>query len=97
MFPLVILFAVGFVKKDKNCLQYTSPLIVAGLAISAYHNLLYYDLIEKSITACSSGLSCTSKQIEWFGFVSIPLLSLMAFSLLTLLFIYSLFKKKESL
>lgn len=95
MFPLVILFAVGFLKNDENCSYYTYPLVWTGFSISLYHNLLYYGVIEKAIVACTSGVSCTSKQIEWFGFITIPSLALFAFSLLTLLSIYSIFKLKD--
>jgi len=96
MLPLIVLFAIGFIKKDPNCIWYTSPLISLGLIISSYHNLLYYGLIEKSITPCTAGVSCTSKQIEWFGFITIPLLALIAFTLLTLLSIYSILNSRTS-
>ncbi|MFN8943314.1 MAG: disulfide bond formation protein B, partial [Pseudobdellovibrionaceae bacterium] len=44
-----------------------------------YHNLLYYGIIPDSITPCTQGISCTSKQVEYLGFITIPLLSLMSF------------------
>lgn len=96
MFPLVLLFAIGFLKKDQKCYHYTTPLVIAGFVVSLYHNLLYYGFIEKSITACTSGLSCTSKQIEWFGFVTIPLLSLMAYTLLFSLTLYTIINNRNS-
>ncbi|MBC7537557.1 MAG: disulfide bond formation protein B [Bacteriovorax sp.] len=95
MFPLVILFAIGFIKKDNNCIYYTTPLVTGGLFISIYHNLLYYGVIE-SFTACTSGLSCTSKQIEWFGLITIPLLALLTFTLLTIITIYSTLNYRNS-
>lgn len=82
MFPLVLIFTVGYLKKDNQCVFYSTPLVLAGLCTSLYHNLLYYGVIEKSLTACAAGVSCTSKQIEWFGFITIPLLSFIAFFLL---------------
>lgn len=96
MYPLVILFAVAFIRKDNACIYYTTPLIVIGLFISIYHNLLYYGLIEKSIIPCTSGVSCTSIQIEWFGFITIPLLALGSFLLLTIATIISLIKMRQS-
>ncbi|MDO9182480.1 MAG: disulfide bond formation protein B [Bacteriovorax sp.] len=95
MFPLVILFAIGFVKKDTNCVFYTSPLVIGGLLLSTYHNLLYYGVIE-SFTACTAGLSCTSKQIEWAGFITIPLLAFTAFLLLSILTAYSILNYRNS-
>jgi len=96
MFPLTILFAVGFIKKDDQCHNYTGPLVLLGVIIAAYHNLLYYGLIEKSIVACTKDLSCTSKQLELFGFVTIPLLSLLTFLVLTAFSIYSSLEGRKS-
>ena len=84
MYPLVWILAVGLVKKDWLIKTYALPISLTGLAVSLYHNLLYYKLIPESITPCTSGVSCTSKQIEWLGFITIPLLSLTAFTIITI-------------
>jgi disulfide bond formation protein DsbB len=96
MYPLVILFSVAFIRKDQNSIFYTTPLIIAGLIISIYHNLLYYGLIEQSIIPCTSGVSCTSITIKWLGFITIPLLAGTAFTLLFILSIYSLLTLRNS-
>lgn len=89
MYPLVIIVAVGIVLGDRLWKWYALPLAIVGFAISVYHNLLYYGLIPESITPCTEGISCTSRQIEWLGFITIPLMALVSFSLvLVLLFIY---------
>ena len=79
MYPLVLIIATGIVLKDKRLKIYSLPLCLIGLAISIYHNLLYYGIIPESITPCTEGISCTSRQIEWLGFITIPLLALAAF------------------
>lgn len=84
IYPLTIILAVGFLKKDENVAWYTLPLVSVGWIISSYHNLLYFKIIPEAIKTCTSGVSCTSKQIEYLGFVTIPL---MAFTALTLTFI----------
>lgn len=83
MYPLVALFIVGILKKDKNLPYYVLPLSIVGLLISLYHNLLYYHILPESIAPCTSGVSCTTKLIELFGFVTIPLLSFIAFAIIT--------------
>lgn len=83
MYPLVVIFAIGIWKKDKNLPYFVLPLSVIGLLISAYHNLLYYKIIPESTAPCVLGISCTTKFIEWFGFITIPLLSLVSFALIT--------------
>jgi disulfide bond formation protein DsbB len=76
MYPLVIIIGVGIISRDGSFKNYALPVCLIGLAISIYHNLLYYGLIPESITPCAEGVSCTSRQIEWFGFITIPLLAL---------------------
>ncbi len=97
IFPMSFILAVGFLKKDKNVLWYALPLVCIGWVISLYHNLLYYKIIQEAISMCTSGVSCTSKQIEYFGFITIPL---MAYTSLTLtlicLIIFYRNSKKES-
>lgn len=97
IFPMSFILAVGFLKKDKNVLWYALPLVCIGWIISLYHNLLYYKIIQEAISMCTSGVSCTSKQIEYFGFITIPL---MAYTSLTLtlicLIIFYRNSKKES-
>ncbi len=84
MYPLTIILAVGILRRDKKVYQYALPLSILGLIVSFYHNLLYYGVIPESVRPCTLGISCTTKQIEWFGFITIPLLSLLAFSAITI-------------
>ena len=96
IFPLSIIFAVGFLKKDENIFWYSIPLVTIGWIISLYHNLLYYKIIPKAITACSSGVSCTDVQIEYLGFITIPLMAFTALSLTALLLILFFTKQRKS-
>ncbi len=80
MYPLVLVLATSIIRRDGAARAYGLPLSIVGGAIAIYHNLLYYKLIPESITPCTSGVSCTSRQLEWLGFVTIPLLSLIAFA-----------------
>lgn len=79
MYPQVVIIAVGILLRDSRFKFYALPLVFAGLAVSVYHNLLYYDLISESLAPCTAGVSCTSRQIEWLGFITIPLMALAAF------------------
>lgn len=90
MYPIVFIIAVGLWKKDKNLPYFILPLSIIGLIISIYHNLLYYQFIPESIAPCTLGVSCTTKQIELLGFVTIPLLSLISFLLITVMTIIQL-------
>jgi disulfide bond formation protein DsbB len=72
--------AVGLFPLDKSVVKYSLPLAIAGWLTALYHTLLYSGVIPENIQPCSQGVSCTEKYIELFGFVSIPMLSLLSFS-----------------
>ncbi len=83
MYPLVIILAVGILKKDKLLPFYVLPLSIIGGLVALYHNLLYYQLIPEAAAPCIQGISCTTKFIEWGGFVTIPLLSFTSFMVIS--------------
>lgn len=84
MYPLALLAPIAVISKEsKTFLKYALALAVAGLVIAIYHNLLYYNIIPESLTPCREGISCTSRQLEWLGFITIPLLSLVSFLFIT--------------
>ncbi len=95
MYPLVLIIPIGIINKDPKVHKYVLPMTTVGASIAFYHYLLYVNIIPESYAPCASGVSCTTKFIEWFGFINIPLLSFIAFALITLLMIiYS--KKQEN-
>jgi disulfide bond formation protein DsbB len=96
MYPLVLIIATGIVMRDARMRAYALPLCLLGLGVAVYHNLLYYGFIPETLTPCSEGASCTERQIEWFGFVTIPLMGLASFVALALcLFFYRPETEKE--
>ena len=93
MYPLVLIIGVGIILRDGRLKVYALPLCLIGLAISGYHNLLYYGIIPETLTPCTEGASCTEKQIEWFGFITIPLMGLASFLSVTICLLF--YKPKE--
>ena len=87
LFPLVLILATGLFPFDKNVVKYALPLAIAGWLTAAYHNLLYGEIIPQSLQPCSQGVSCTEEYIDLFGFLSIPMLSLLSFSTVVTLLI----------
>lgn len=82
MYPLAVVLAVGILRKDRWVYLYVLPLAVLGSLISVYHNLLYFGILPESVQPCVLGVSCTTRQIEWLGFITIPLMSLTAFTVI---------------
>lgn len=84
MYPLVAILAVGYKLRDKKIYFYALPLSLTGLGIAVYHNLLLYNVLPESNYSCRAGISCTVQYINWFGFITIPLLSLIAFTVINI-------------
>lgn len=85
MYPLVAVIGVGLLRKDRGLVFYVLPLSLLGTLVALYHNLLYYHILPENIAPCTAGVSCTTRLIEIFGFVTIPLLSLTAFIMISIL------------
>lgn len=85
VYPTLAILAVGLVRRDAFVHLYVLPLMFFGLIVAIFHNLLYYKVISDTLAPCELGVSCTTKYIEWFGFATIPLLSLISMVLITLL------------
>jgi len=94
MYPLVFIIATGIILGDRRMKTYALPIVLTGLAISVYHNLLYYGLITEALTPCSEGVPCTARQLELFGFVTIPLMTLGAFAVILICLI--VYRPKEA-
>lgn len=88
MYPLALLFAVALMRPEPSILRYASPLVFVGWVIAAYHNLIYFGVISEDAAPCRQGIPCTAIQLEWLGFITIPLLSLTAFTLLGSLLLF---------
>ena len=84
MYPLVVILTVGILRKNKEIHLYVLPLSIIGFIIAAYHNLLYYHIFPESIVPCIQGISCATRFFAWYGFITIPLMSLTAFTIITI-------------
>ena len=92
MFPLVFVLAAGLLPYDPRIIRYALPLASGGLLVAVFHLLLVAGYIPEGMTPCRQGIPCATVQIEWFGFVTIPLLSAVAFLTINALLIASYFK-----
>ncbi len=80
MYPLVLILGIAAIRKDIGVRRYAIPLAVVGAVISGYHYLLeWFPQIDTG--ACTVGIPCTQVWFREFGFVSLPLLALVAFGL----------------
>lgn len=95
LYPLVINFGIGLLTNDSSHRRYSLPLLVMASILSIYHNLLYFGVIAKPLVPCTAEVSCSAKQLELFGFITIPLLAFVGVAvMLTLLFLEKRFENK---
>lgn len=85
MYPLVVIIGVGIIRRDRNWVFYAAPLIGAGWLLELYHSLLQWGIIPETLTRCSVGVPCTTKYVDYLGFITIPFLGLLAFTALGIL------------
>ena len=83
LYPLAVIYGVALWSDDRFHFKYSFLFIIIGILLAVYHNLLYFGVIAQAIVPCSEGgSSCTARQLELFGFLTIPLLSLFTFAIM---------------
>ncbi len=85
MYPLTLIFFVGVFQGPRPTFSFASPLVTLGWLTATYHNLLHYKIVPESASPCVQGVSCSTVYINVFGFITIPMLSFIAFTILALL------------
>lgn len=79
MYPFVVLLGIATVKKDYGIAFYTMILSAIGGLISLYHLGIQKLSFLADIAPACGRVPCTSDYINWFGFITIPFLALIAF------------------
>ncbi len=85
MFPLLLVLAAGLFPFDQRVVRYALPITVVGWSVAFFHLSLIAGWIPQSIKPCQQGVPCSGVEVVWFGFVTIPLLSIVSFSLIAAL------------
>jgi disulfide bond formation protein DsbB len=86
MYPLPIILGISLYKKTKEVWNYVLPMAVVGLGIAAYH--YYYQVTGSSLIPCSTigfSVSCSERFFTYWGYITIPWMSLSAFALIAAL------------
>lgn len=93
MYPLTLILGVAIVKKDYRISLYSMILTAVGACISLYHySIQKVPFLADNAISCGR-IPCTGQYINWFGFVTIPFLALVAF---VIIFILSLMMWKRT-
>lgn len=97
MYPLVVLIAVGIIRRDRYIYVYVLPLSILGTLLALYHTLLQKGFLPERIAPCTLGASCTTKYVGYLGFITIPVMSLTAFAVITICMILLYKHNKKTL
>ena len=82
MYPLSILTLFAAVHNDNRVARYLLPFPVIGACVSIYHLLIENQVIAEPSACRIGGAGCAVKWINYFGYMTIPMLTLTAFVLL---------------
>lgn len=95
MYPQVIILGVSLWKRDNNVRNYIMPLSVIGALIAGYHYLLQIGVAPSvSCDAVGYSVQCSKVFSMSFGYITIPMMALTAFVLISLLMVVGYAKRR---
>ncbi len=84
MYPLVAILLVGALLRDRRVPLYAAVFPLVGAAVSIHH--IYIEVNPSAEgAACRAGVPCSTRWIDEFGYVTIPVMALSAFALIAVL------------
>lgn len=92
MYPQVIILGVATFLNDARARIYALILSAIGLGIAVYHILVQ---LYPGMFQCSGEVAkCSAKQLEYFGYITIPAMSATAFAAIIIILLFSFVKRK---
>ncbi len=96
MYPLVIILPIALLRKDKGVAYYVLPLSVIGTLIAFYQYLLQMTPLKAAeLTKCDLVNPCSKIDAIYFGFITIPFMSLLAFLVISFMMFLLIKSKKQ--
>ena len=87
MYPMVLILAVGLFPYDSKVVHIAGLMAAIGWIIALFQVLLIAGIIPESAQPCVQGIPCSETHVALLGFLNIPALSLITFSLVIILLI----------
>jgi len=95
MYPLVLILGVAYIQKNARIAVTTAAFAVIGGMISLYHyGIQKLDFLSESAPSCGR-VACTGEYINLLGFITIPFLAFVAFTLIAFTSVFVLRSLKE--
>ena len=96
MFPLALILPFGlFPDLDQRLVRAGLALAVIGLLLALYHQGIVSGIVPERIQPCRQGIPCSETVATWFGFITIPLLYIAAFTTLVALLGAALYRSRS--
>lgn len=87
MYPLAAILLVGALRRDRKVWWYAGPPAAIGVIIAAYHTQL--QAFPEQKTFCDLQNPCTNRYVWEFGFMSLPLMNLIALCFIIVMLVLS--------
>ena len=84
MYPLALILGIATFFREVKIIKYILPLTVIGSLISLIHYLKQKNILNLQVKPCMGSVPCDTIYINWFGFITIPFLALVAFILISI-------------
>jgi disulfide bond formation protein DsbB len=95
MYPLAIILGIAVYRNDGGIYKYVLPLSIIGMLISGYHTVLQKIPYLQQFEMCTTGVPCSKDYLNWLGFITIPLMAFIAFTIITISLVVLARSKKE--
>ncbi|MFW5702545.1 MAG: disulfide bond formation protein B [Candidatus Dojkabacteria bacterium] len=97
LYPIFPISLIGLITKDKNVWKYILPFSLVGMPMAFYQYLTQKTDWFITLGTCSPENPCSEITVEYFGFITIPFMSFIAFAVVNvLILLYLLFRLKSS-
>ena len=96
MYPMVPIAFIGLAREDKAFVYYLIPLVLLGIPLDFYH----YGLQKLNFPNpfnCTAANPCSALQVNYLGFITIPLLALTAFCVIGFCIVMFLKSNKQAI
>ncbi len=94
MYPMTVISMVALIKEDRRFTNYILPISISGIILSFYH----YGLQKLNFPnpfKCTAVNPCSALQVNYFGFVTIPFLALVAYIVITVLAVWYIKTRRQ--
>lgn len=89
LYPLVVMLPLALFPYDTKIIRYISPLVILGWFTALFHVLVVAGIVPKSAQPCVQGIPCSETYVDLLGFLNIPIMSLITFTIIGVLLFLS--------